>query len=109
MIQVENLNEIEKKVFESIKDVEDPELNLALADLGLIYEIKEYEPNKVSIDMTLTSMGCPAGPYLKSEVLSQAMKTEGVEDVKVNIVWTPKWDPRTMATEDVRMILGILD
>lgn len=109
MIQLENLNEIEKKVFESIKDVEDPELHLTLADLGLIYEIKEYEPNKVNIDMTLTSMGCPAGPYLKSEVLSHAMKTEGVEDVKVNIVWTPKWDPRTMATEETRMILGILD
>lgn len=109
MIQVETLNELEKKVFESIKDVEDPEINLSLADLGLIYDIKEYEPKKVSIDMTLTSMGCPAGPYLKSEVLSHAMKTEGVEDVTVNIVWTPKWDPRTMASEETKMILGILD
>jgi metal-sulfur cluster biosynthetic enzyme len=105
----EEPKEIEKKVYESISKVEDPELNISIAELGLIYEIKVDDIGKANVKMTLTSMGCPAGPYLKSEVLSQVLKVEGIHDANVEIVWTPKWDPRLMASEDAKMQLGIYD
>ncbi len=37
------------------------------------------------------------------------MKVEGIQDANVEIVWTPKWDPRLMASEDAKMQLGIYD
>lgn len=109
MEEENNLNELEKKIFEEVSKVEDPELNIALTELGLIYHIQAGEDGMAKIQMTLTSMGCPAGPYLKSEVTSAAMKVDGVTDAQVEIVWTPKWDPRIMASEDAKMHLGIFD
>lgn len=105
----EEPSEIERKVYESILEVEDPELNISIVELGLIYGIKVDEVGKAEVKMTLTSMGCPAGPYLKSEVLSQTLKVEGISDANVEIVWTPRWDPRLMASEDAKMQLGIYD
>jgi metal-sulfur cluster biosynthetic enzyme len=102
-------NELEKKIFEEVSKVEDPELNIALTELGLVYDIRAEEDGNAKIKMTLTSMGCPAGPYLKAEVTSAALRVEGVSEAEVEIVWTPKWDPRVMATEDAKMLLGIFD
>ncbi|MCB1180310.1 MAG: DUF59 domain-containing protein [Leptospiraceae bacterium] len=104
-----NPNEIEQKVYDSIHTVEDPELHISIAELGLIYGVSVDENSKAHVKMTLTSMACPAGPYLKSEVLSAALKVEGISDAEVEVVWTPKWDPRLMATEDAKAELGIYD
>ena len=45
----------------ALRKVKDPELNLNIVDLGLVYEIS-VDGSDVQIDMTLTSPGCPAGP-----------------------------------------------
>ncbi|MCB1158886.1 MAG: metal-sulfur cluster assembly factor [Leptospiraceae bacterium] len=103
---IEPTGELEKKVFEAIKPIEDPELYISLVDLGLIYEIR-VEGKKAFIDMTLTSMGCPAGPYLKTSIENEVLRLEEIEEVEVEVVWSPPWDPRTMASEEARMDMGI--
>jgi len=103
------LSEVEQRVYDSLKDIEDPELGILIDELGLIYDVRVSEEGRVKIKMTFTSMACPAGPSLKSQALSNALRVEGVTDVDVEIVWTPKWDPRIMASEDAKMILGIYD
>ncbi len=108
-MDTEKFNELEKKIYQEVRKVEDPELNISLTELGLIYDIQASEDGVAKIQMTLTSMGCPAGPYLKSEVISSVMKVEGVKDVEVEIVWSPKWDPRKMASEEAKMLLGIFE
>lgn len=98
-----------EEVLEALRPIVDPELNLSIVDLGLIYD-SEPHPDKESallIKMTLTSPACPVGPQIMGAVHSTALQIEGVEDVDIKLVWTPPWDPRTMATEDVRMMLGI--
>ncbi len=100
---------LEKAIYEALSEIEDPELDIKIVDLGLIYEIKINEEGIANIKMTFTSMACPAGPSLKSQVLSNSMKVEGVKDSNVEIVWNPKWDPRLMASEDAKMQLGIFD
>jgi metal-sulfur cluster biosynthetic enzyme len=98
----------EFEVMEAIKPVEDPELHLSVVDLGLIYGVKfEDEGKKAVIDMTLTSIACPVGPQLRASVHAAALKAPGIEDVYVNLVFSPPWNPRTMANEDVLLHLGI--
>jgi len=102
-------SELEVRVLDSLREIEDPEIGVLIVDLGLIYDVRVNEENKAKIKMTFTSMACPAGPSLKSQVLSNAMRVEGITDADVEIVWTPKWDPRIMASEDAKMVLGIYD
>ena len=99
-----------EEVLEALEPVIDPELNLSIVDLGLIYEVTpDPEAKTVHIDMTLTSPACPVGPQIMGAVHSKAAQLEGVEDVDLQLVWTPPWDPRKMASEEVRMQLGIWD
>ena len=98
----------EFEVMEALKPVEDPELALSVVDLGLIYGVKfEDEGKKAVIDMTLTSIACPVGPQIRASVHAAALKVPGIEDVYVNLVFSPPWRPRTMANEDVLLHLGL--
>jgi metal-sulfur cluster biosynthetic enzyme len=89
-------------------EVKDPEINMSIVDLGLVYDIElDKETGTVTVTMTLTSPGCPLGPIIRGEAYAKMRELPGVKDVDVNIVWSPPWDPRTMASEDVKMALGI--
>ncbi|MGJ4788089.1 metal-sulfur cluster biosynthetic enzyme [Leptospira hartskeerlii] len=100
--------EIEKRVYAEIHRVEDPEIGISVAELGLIYKI-QVEGDKARIEMTYTSMACPAGPQMKKDIQDNALRVEGINSVDVEVVWTPKWDPRAMASEEAKMDLGIFD
>ena len=89
-----------------LAEVEDPEMNISVMDLGLIYSVS-IEGDHVEIDMTLTSPGCPVAPELMAAVHRAALKAKGVESVHVNLTFTPLWDPRIHATEDGKLDLGI--
>jgi len=91
---------------EKLREVLDPEIGLSIVDLGLVYDIT-YDNGDVMVTMTLTSPGCPLGPIIRGEAYAKLRELPGVKDVDVQIVWSPPWDPRTMASEDVKMMLGI--
>ncbi|HTB22316.1 MAG TPA: metal-sulfur cluster assembly factor [bacterium] len=98
----------EQEVFEALKPIVDPELNLSIVDLGLIYGVKiEEEGKRVVVDMTLTSIACPVGPQLRAAVHAAAAGLPGVADVYVNLLFNPPWNPRTMASDDVLLHLGL--
>jgi metal-sulfur cluster biosynthetic enzyme len=101
----------EEQVREELKRVIDPELFVNIVDLGLIYVVDvnpRDEPGKfdVSIEMTMTSPMCPAGPQLVAQSKQAVSQLEGVENVEVKIVMDPPWTPDRM-TEDARDQLGI--
>ncbi len=100
----------EEAVREALKKVVDPEIGLDIVNLGMIYRVDVLEEGKkVDIDMTLTTPACPAGPYIvqsaKDSVLELQTTFEELEDVQVNLVWTPFWNP-SMMSEDARDQLG---
>lgn len=97
----------ENEIFEALKPIEDPELHLGIVDLGLIYGVKFENEKKIVVDMTLTSIACPVGPQLRAAVHAAVAKLPGVDDVYVNLVFNPPWNPRTMASEDALLSLGI--
>ena len=96
-------------VRDALKDVEDPELNMGILDLGLVYDVvcEGTEGEDVTVTMTLTSPMCPVGPMFKESVETKVRSMEGVAKANVEITFTPPWDPRTMASDDVKVLLGI--
>ena len=97
-----------EKIMEALKPIQDPELSISIVDLGLIYNVDfQNENKKILVEMTLTSPGCPVGPQLMAAVHTKAAAIEGVEDAEVKLVWTPKWDPKIMASEEAKDQLGI--
>jgi metal-sulfur cluster biosynthetic enzyme len=99
----------EHEIMRALKAVYDPELGISIVDLGLVYGVKTIEEEgKVFIDMTLTTPACPLGPMIKTQAHAVLTSNfDAVRDVDINLVWTPRWDPRTMATEEGKAELGI--
>lgn len=98
-----------EQMMEALKSVIDPEIGLSLVELGLIYQAKMLEttPGTAYVLMTLTSPMCPMGPQIMNDVHQTAKSIPGVSDVKVELTFNPAWDPRTMASEETKMLLGI--
>ena len=97
----------EAEVRQALKQVYDPEIGLSVEDLGLVYGVR-VEDQKIVIDMTLTTPACPLGPIIQTQ--AHAVLTSqfpSVRDVEINLVWSPPWDPRTMASEEAKAELGI--
>lgn len=84
--------------------VVDPELHMNIVDLGLVYEVK-MENGLVTVQMTLTTPGCPYGPYILHEVDMACKGQPGVDDVNIEVVWEPPWSPDKMS-EEARLELG---
>ena len=98
----------EEEVRQALKSVYDPEIGISIIDLGLVYGVQIDDDSKnVVIDMTLTTPACPLGPVIIDQVQYVAGRLPGVENVNVEFVWTPPWDPRTMASEEAKAELGI--
>lgn len=88
----------------ALRRVKDPELSLNIIDLGLVYDIR-VEGSAVTVDMSLTSPGCPSGPEIMTDA-EQAVRTiPEVESVTMNLVWTPPWTPDRIEPR-VRAYLG---
>jgi metal-sulfur cluster biosynthetic enzyme len=97
-----------ESVLEALRPVHDPELMISIVDLGLIYDVEVSPTGKgLEVKMTLTSPGCPIGPELMAAVDHTARQVPGVEEVHVQLVWDPPWDPTKMASELAREQLGI--
>lgn len=88
----------------ALRRVKDPELNLNIMDLGLVYDIA-VEGNDVKIDMSLTSPGCPSGAEIMGDADKQLRAIVGVGSVAVNLVWSPPWTPDRIEPR-VRAYLG---
>ncbi len=100
----------EDSVRESLKEVIDPELFVNIVDLGLIYlitlEEADGDKTNVTVEMTLTSPACPAGPQLVQNSRDVITRIDGVGEVEIKMVMIPPWTPDRM-TEDAKDQLGI--
>jgi len=89
----------------ALRKVKDPELNLNIIDLGLVYDIR-VDGAAVDIDMTLTSPGCPAGPQIMTDIERAVKAIPGVGHVGLNLIWTPFWTPDRIEPR-VRAYMGL--
>jgi metal-sulfur cluster biosynthetic enzyme len=96
----------QEQVVEALRGVSDPEIGFNIIDLGLVYDVAIRE-EQVWIAMTLTSPVCPAGDVILQDAKQALESLPGVNEGVVELVWRPRWDPRYMASDEVRMQLGL--
>src|SRR3954449_10391732 len=80
----------------ALRAVKDPELNLNIIDIGLVYDAQSDPDGNVRVEMTLTSPGCPAGGEIIEDVKRVVGDMAGVRSVAVDLVWDPYWTPDKM-------------
>jgi FeS assembly SUF system protein len=95
-----------ESIIEALKDCYDPEIPINIVDLGLIYDLKIDENDRVYIKMTLTAPGCPMHSLITEQVKQAVERVEGVKEVFVEVVWDPPWSPERMSDE-AKKLLGI--
>ena len=93
------------EVMDALRDVYDPEIPVNVVDLGLIYTV-EVEDGDVHVEMTLTAAGCGMGPYIAQQAEWRIAELDEVEDVQVDVVFDPPWNP-DMITDDGKRLLGL--
>lgn len=95
---------LKDKVVEALKSVYDPELNINVVDLGLIYNIDVTNDYDVEVTMTLTTPGCPLHDSITRGVRYSIEGIEETKNVEVNLVWEPAWSPEKMTAEGLRLL-----
>jgi metal-sulfur cluster biosynthetic enzyme len=95
----------EEAVREALKQVVDPELGVNIVDLGLVYDVEISEEGAISIEYTLTTMGCPIGPLIEHQMQSFLENVPGVTSVEAEMVLRPPWTPEMMS-EEAKAALG---
>jgi metal-sulfur cluster biosynthetic enzyme len=104
----------QEEVLSALKQCYDPEIPVNIVDLGLIYNVRleqaagepDGEKQDVSVDLTLTSQGCPSHVMIGDQVKARLEQLPGIRNASVNVVWTPPWTPERLSP-DARKQLGI--
>ena len=86
----------ETLILETLRQVVDPEIDCNIVDLGLIYGVR-IEGGKVTVQMTLTTQGCPMHESIAWGVKMALLNLDNVEDAEVEVVWDPPWHPSMMS------------
>lgn len=86
---------IRTEAWEHLGSLYDPELGINLVDLGLIYRL-DVKEGEVSVEMTLTTPGCPMSDSMPDAVERSLRLIPGVRSVAVGLVWAPPWEPEMM-------------
>lgn len=96
----------EKQIKNKLTEVMDPELNISIVDLGLVYEVKLIK-NKLKIIMTLTTIGCPLFSLIETQIKDKIIEL-GIkdEDISLELTFDPPWSMEKMSKKG-RAMLGI--
>lgn len=103
---------LEKRIWDELKNVYDPEIPVNVVDLGLIYDchltaVEEgAQRYRADVKMTLTAPGCGMGPVLQQDVSNRLLSMDGIDEANVELVWEPPWN-QGMMSESARLQLGL--
>jgi len=87
-------------LWDALRDVMDPEMPLNVVDMGLIIALSRHG-GVVEIQLTFTAMGCPAMDFIMDDIRARLLQEPGVEEVKIEIVWSPVWTKARMSEEGI--------
>lgn len=103
-----------KQIEEKLEEVLDPELNISIIDLGLVYNISIQQPKpekinslQVKILMTLTTIGCPLISTIEEEIKNKLSELNIPEkNITIELTFDPPWSMEKM-TPKAKALLGI--
>lgn len=98
-IPQEELDRLTDDIVTALKTVYDPEIPVDIYELGLIYRVDIDNDRNIDVDMTLTAPGCPVAGEMPGWVQDAISTVNGVNQVKVELVFDPPWDPSRMSEE----------
>lgn len=96
-----------KAVLEKLELVLDPEMNISIVDLGLIYKVTIKKENFVHILMTLTTMGCPLFGVIEEDIFLKLSELNiARKNVQIEMTFEPPWD-MTRMSKRAKAMMGI--
>lgn len=102
----EKINEIKGEILSALEQVIDPELNVDIVNLGLIYGVEIAEDKHCVIKLTLTTMGCPLVDTITDDIMKAMQTISEISSTEVKLVWYPAWDTSKMSRY-ARIALGV--
>ena len=100
------IEELKRCIMTALEQVIDPELNIDIVNLGLVYAIELMEENHCVIKLTLTTMGCPLADTITDDIMKTMQSIPEVSSTEVKLVWYPAWDTSKMSRY-ARIALGV--
>ena len=102
---------VEARIWEALRHVEDPEIPVSVVGMGLIVSVA-YAPaaRRADLEITFTAMGCPAMEFIEDDIREAVLAVDGVDEVAIEVVWDPVWTKsriRAEARETMRR-LGVV-
>ncbi len=98
----------EEQVRTVLMDVLDPEIQIDIVNLGMVYGVDIQEGGKrIKVTVTLTTMGCPLFDDIKEQIIEKLSELEGVEEVDVELTFDPPWD-KEMMSEEAKLVFKYL-
>jgi len=84
--------QVEARLWEALRHVEDPEIPVSVLGMGLIVSLA-YDPDAraASVQLTFTAMGCPAMDFIQDDVRTALEADPDVDELDVEVVWDPVW------------------
>jgi len=96
-----------EQILEALEVIIDPDLDINIVKMGLIYEVEVGDDGVVDFEMTLSSPGCPHGPFILGRVISITERLEGITEAKLEIVWEPPWRLENALTREEADLLDL--
>ena len=90
-------------VWAALRTVTDPEYPLSIVDLGMVYGA-QVDDSLAHIDITFTSIGCPAIEMIIDDVRNAVLALDGIDDIQVEIVWSPPWTKERITARGRRVL-----
>jgi FeS assembly SUF system protein len=98
---------LKDRIIQVLKTIQDPEIPVDIYELGLIYKIDIDDNRDVLIEMTLTAPNCPVAENLPLDVEQAVKRTDGVNNVQIQLTFEPAWSPENLSDE-AKLTLGML-
>lgn len=96
-----------KQIVEILKTIIDPELNVDIYNLGLIYAIDITQNNVVNILLTFTTPMCPFSDVILEQIETGVRSLDWCQDIQVEITFDPPWN-KTMMSEEALVNAGLI-
>lgn len=93
-------------IYDVLRTIPDPELGISIVDLGLIYDVT-IEKGIVTVNMTLTTIGCPLFSLISDPIKMGIKQIKGVKNVIVDLTFEPPWTPEKMS-EEAKIQMGFV-
>lgn len=102
----QEIAQFELETLELLKNVMDPEIEINIVDLGLIYELYYDGNKKVNIVMTFSTPSCPLGDTIISNITETIKQKYPDFEVQVDVVHHPAWST-ALISEEGKKVLGL--